>query len=197
MLWAGQSCCTKSRALHLLICRLCIFLSQCLDNAGVCINAIFWMQVQMLFTVPCTHSLQMQHSSDQHLAYVRYYCNNDHVAASNKAKNLNMLHLKRETTKVKQGAHWRVVPSCAVVEVIDIVQKVCISPHFTLWKRSDQDPKNFLLNDVLDLWPNLERIPRDQVQQQQQQQQQNQSDQYAAANSQPAQACKRLRRLGG
>ena len=92
-----------------------------------------------------------------------------------------------------------VVPSCAVVEVTDIVQKVCISPHFTLWKRSDWDPKNFLLNDVLDLWPNLERIPRDQVQQQQQlqQQQQNQPDEYAAANSQPAQARKRLRRLGG
>ena len=156
------------------------------------------MQVQMLFTVPSAHSLQ-QHSSDQHLAFVRYYCNNDHVDTNGKARDLNKLHLKWETTKVKQEAHWRVVPSYAVVEVTDIVRKVCICPHFALWKRSDRDPKNFLLNDVLDLWPNLERIPRDQVQQQQQQQQQqqNQPDGYAAASLQPAQARKRLRKLGG
>ena len=34
-----------------------------------------------------------------------------------------MLHLVWETTKVKQGAHWRVAPSYAVVDVTHIVQR--------------------------------------------------------------------------
>lgn len=110
----------------------------------------------MLFSVPMVHSVQPQQCSDQHLAFVRFYCNNDHVQTTSKAKDLNMLHLVWETTKVKQGAHWRVAPSYAVVDVTHIVQKVCVCPHFALWRKSDEDPKSFLLNDVLDLWPNLD-----------------------------------------
>ena len=53
----------------------------------------------MLFTVSTAHSLQLQHSSDQHLAFVRYYCNNDYVDTSDKAKDLNMLHLNGRLPK--------------------------------------------------------------------------------------------------
>ena len=130
-------------------------------NTSLSFDAILWMQVHVVFSVPMAHSLQLQQSSDQHLAFARFYSTNDRVQPNSKVKDLNMLYLEWETIKVKQGAYWRVIPSYAVVEVTHTVQKVCVCLHFALWRKPVEDPKSFLLNCVLDLWPNLERIPKD------------------------------------
>ena len=86
-------------------------------NTSLSFDAILWMQVHVVFSVPMAHSLQLQQSSDQHLAFVRFYSTNDRVQPNSKVKDLNMLYLEWETIEVKQGAYWRVMPSYAVVEV--------------------------------------------------------------------------------
>ena len=68
-----------------------------------------------------------------------------------------------------------------IVTVDSITQRACVCPHFALWKQGP--PEDSLLNDMLDLWPDLRRIPHDAqqaaaVQQQQGQQQGQQQQQH-------------------
>ena len=49
-------------------------------------------------------------------------------------------------------------PSYGVVTVDSITQRACVCPHFALWKQ--WPPQDFLLNDMLSLWPDLCRIPQ-------------------------------------
>ena len=54
--------------------------------------------------------------------------------------------------------------------VDSIMQRACICPHFALWNAGA--PKDLLLNDMLNLWPDLSRILQDgaaSIEQQQQQ----------------------------
>ena len=128
----------------------------------------------MLFTTSVTDSNHKQQPFDQHLAFVRYYCDKAGVPGHQKARELNMQHLVWEESKgMHQGRQCK-TPSYAVIDVASIVQKVCICPHFALWTKPDTQPNSFLLVDVLDMWPKRDRIPRDQQQQQQRQQQQQQ-----------------------
>lgn len=77
-----------------------------------------------------TDSNHKQQPFDQHLAFVRYYCDKAGVPGHQKARDLNMQHL---VWKESKGMHRRrqcKTPSYAVIDVASIVQKVCICPHF-------------------------------------------------------------------
>ena len=54
-------------------------------------------------------------------------------------------------------------PSYGFVTVDSITQQASLCPHFALWKQVP--PQDFLLNDMLNLWPDLRRIPHDAQQQ--------------------------------
>ena len=68
-----------------------------------------------------------------------------------------MRHLVWETVPVT-GKQRGGQPSYSVVTVDSITQRECVCPHFALWKQGP--PQDFLLNDMLNLWPDLCRIPQ-------------------------------------
>ena len=89
-----------------------------------------------------------------------------------------MRHLVWETKSVQSGKRYSSQPSYGVVAVDSVMQRACICPHFALWNTGA--PKDFLLNDMLDLWPDVLRIPQDSaasIEQQQPAQQQQQPTQ--------------------
>ena len=90
------------------------------------------------------------------------------------AQKLTMRHLVWETKSVQSEKRCSSQPSCGVVAVDSVMQRACICPHFALWNAGA--PKDFLLNDMLDLWPDLSPIPQDgaaNIEQQQPTQQQH------------------------
>ncbi|DBA98250.1 TPA: hypothetical protein ACH3X1_001174 [Trebouxia sp. C0004] len=104
--------------------------------------------------------------SEETLSFVRYYA----VKPSAKeTKNATMRHLVWEIVPVSGKQRCR-QPSYGVVTVDSITQRACVCPHFALWKQGPS--QDFLLNDMLNLWPDLRRIPHDAQQQPGQQQQQ-------------------------
>ncbi|DBA87915.1 TPA: hypothetical protein ACH3X1_004903 [Trebouxia sp. C0004] len=93
--------------------------------------------------------------SEEPLSFVRYYA----VKPSGKeTKNATMRHLVGETVPVSGKQRCR-QPSYGVVTVDSITQRACVCPHFALWKQGPA--QNFLLNDMLNMWPDLRRIPHD------------------------------------
>ncbi len=144
----------------------------------------------MIFTVQVVDKDNQQ--SEESLAFVRYYA----VKPSGKeTKNAIMRHLVWETVPVSGKQRGR-QPSYGVVTVDSITQRACICPHFALWKQGP--PQDFLLNDMLNLWPDLCGIPHDAqqqaaaVQQQQQGQQQGQQQQQRQHQQQQQRPLKRL-----
>ena len=69
-----------------------------------------------------------------------------------------MRHLVWETMPDSGKQRYR-QPSYGVVTVESIAQQSCVCPHFALWKQGPQP--DFLLNDMLNLWPDLCSIPHD------------------------------------
>ena len=135
----------------------------------------------MIFTVQVVDNDNQQ--SEESLAFVRCYA----VKPSGKeTENATMRHLVWETAPVT-GKQRGGQPSYKVVTVDSITQRACVCPHFVLWKQGP--PQDFMLNDTLNLWPDLRRIPPDPQQQaaavqqqqgqQQGQQQQQQQQQWA------------------
>ena len=116
----------------------------------------------MIFTVQVVDKDNQQ--SEESLAFERYYA----VKPSGKeTKNATMRHLVWETVPGSGKQRGR-QPSYGVVTVDSITQRAYICPHFALWKQGP--PQDFLLNDMLNLWPDLRRVPHDAQQQGQQQQ---------------------------
>ncbi|DBA75754.1 TPA: hypothetical protein ACH3X1_010165 [Trebouxia sp. C0004] len=110
----------------------------------------------MIFAVQVVDKDNQQ--SEEPLAFVRYYG----VKPSGKeTKNATMRHLVWETVPVSGKQRCR-QPSYGVVTVDSITQRACVCPHFALWKQGP--PQDFLLNDMLNLWPDL-RISHDDQQQ--------------------------------
>ena len=106
----------------------------------------------MIFTVQVVDNDNQQ--SEESLAFVRYYA----VKPSGKEnKNATMRHLVWETVPVSGKQRGR-QPSYGVVTVDSITQRACVCPHFASWKQGPQ--QDFLLNDILNLWPDLCRIPQ-------------------------------------
>lgn len=106
----------------------------------------------MIFTVRVADKDGVQQQSDEVLVFVRLYTVKRHFNEKERARNVTMQHLMLETIPGTKGKQRCNVPSYGVVEASSITQRVCICPHFALW--SSGPPKDFLLNDVLDLWPN-------------------------------------------
>ena len=69
-----------------------------------------------------------------------------------------MRHLVWETIPDSGKQRCR-QPSYGVVTVDSIAQQSCVCLHFALWKQGPQ--QDFLLNDMLNLWPDLCSIPHD------------------------------------
>ena len=112
----------------------------------------------MIFTVRVASKDNQQ--SEEPLALVRYYAVKPY---GKEAKNATMRHLVWETVPVSGKQRCR-HPSYGVVTIDSITQRACVCPHFALWK---QGPRHdFLLNDMLKLWPDLCSIPHDAQQQQ-------------------------------
>ncbi len=138
----------------------------------------------MIFTVQVVDKDNQQ--SEASLAFVRYYT----VKPSGKeTKNATMQHLVWENVPVSGKQRGR-QPSYGVVTVDSITQRACVCPHFALWKQGS--PQDFLLNDMLNLWPDLRRIPHDAQQQAAAVQQQQQQGQQQQQQQQPLKRlCKR------
>ena len=101
----------------------------------------------MIFTVRVANKDNQQ--SEEPFAFVRYYG----VKPSGKeAKNATMRHLVWETVHVSGKQRCR-QPSYGVVTYGSITQRAYVCPHFALWKQGA--PQDFLLNDMLNLWPDL------------------------------------------
>ncbi len=114
----------------------------------------------MIFTVRVLSKDNQQ--SEEPLALVRYYA----VKPSGKeAKNATMRHLVWETVPVSGKQRCR-HPSYGVVTIDSITQRACVCPHVALWKQGP--PQDYVLIDMLNLWPDLRRIRHDAQQQQQQ-----------------------------
>ena len=107
----------------------------------------------MLFTAHVADVSNPQQWVVEHLAFVRYYSE----VKSNKqnVSNLTVRHLQWEKRLLGKGR--QLVPSYGIVEVGSIIKIVCICPHFALWRGGC--PQDFLVNDLLDLWPDLKHMP--------------------------------------
>ncbi len=115
----------------------------------------------MIFTVQVVNKDNQQ--SEETLALIRYSA----VKTSGKeTKNAAMQHLVWEAVLVNGKQRCR-QPSYRVVTV---AQRACVCPHFALWKQ--WSPQESLLNDMMNVWPDLCRIPHDAQRQAGQQQQQ-------------------------
>ena len=71
------------------------------------------------------------------------------------AQNLTMWHLVWEASQCEVGSG---TAHSQAMELWSIMQRARICPHFALWNAGAPD---FCLNDMLDLWPDLSRIPQD------------------------------------
>ena len=73
-----------------------------------------------------------------------------------------------------------------------IMQRACICRHFALWSAAAL--KDFLLYDMLDLWPDLSYVPQDGAASIEQQQPTQQKQQQPTQQQQLQPPSKRLRR---
>lgn len=116
-------------------------------------------QVQLLFSVQTAALVDPSQQSEEHLAFVRYYAVKDDTAEKQQHRHLTMQHLKWETVQSGKGKGQHRAPSYGVVEACSISKVTCYLSALC-------PTEIFLLNDVLELWPDLQRIPKDEPQRQ-------------------------------
>ncbi|KAL3132268.1 hypothetical protein ABBQ32_008854 [Trebouxia sp. C0010 RCD-2024] len=112
-------------------------------------------EVHMIFTAHVASKADVQQQSEEALAFVRYY---SLESTKEEAKNANMRHLlwERVPGATGKGKARCTDPSYGLVGADSISKRVCICPHFNMW--TEGAPENFLLNDVLGLWPDSYRL---------------------------------------
>ena len=99
-----------------------------------------------------------EQQSDEALAFVTHYTVQAPSNSKKARHSLTMWYSVWETKSLQSGKPYSYQPSCGVVAADSIMQQVCICPHFALLNGGAL--KDFLLNDMLDLWPDLPRIPQ-------------------------------------
>ena len=94
----------------------------------------------MLFTARMAATTPPHAAADQDLVFVQYYTVQQPDSEDAQIADLTMQHLVWERKATK--------PHYAVISAASILQRVCICPHFKLWRKGKRN--HFLLNDLVE-----------------------------------------------